>query len=196
MSVFPNQGDLQHSGSMSAHSLSVSWQHSSQYFSMSSWHNTLILERKHAKEVSVVYRQVIAANFNCDTQLLEVSYLDRRKQRSSLSLVKLSGVVQDSKNEIVSTWIETLMHFSYEGMPPSCSCILLQESFQTDRFWGQTEPTTEDSYKSFRRCCMSTVVFIAYLAHHCNVSGKRSNYICKNGWAHIQGRPMFFGCYS
>jgi hypothetical protein len=78
-----------------------------------------------------VYRQVIAATFNSNTQLLEVSYLARRKQGSPLSLVKISGAVQDSQGEIASTWVETLMRFSYEGMSPrSRSYTLLQESVQ------------------------------------------------------------------
>lgn len=75
--------------------------------------DTLAIENKRVKEI--VYRQVIAADFNRDTQLLEVSYLDRRKQRASLSLVKVTGFVQYSEDATVSSWIETLMHISYEG---------------------------------------------------------------------------------
>ncbi|KAF8238620.1 hypothetical protein L208DRAFT_247706 [Tricholoma matsutake] len=75
--------------------------------------NTMFPENKRVKEI--VYRQVIAADFNRDTQLLEVSYLDRRKQRASLSLVKVTGFVQYSEDATVSSWIETLMHISYEG---------------------------------------------------------------------------------
>ena len=122
----------------------------------STWEaDTRFPDKKHVKKV-VLHLHIIAATFDRDTQLLEVSYLDRRNEKALLSLVTVTGVVQCSENDFVSTWIETLMHNSYEGTRALLhSCLLYQTVI---RFWCQSESTIKSSSKPIQRACTSDIV--------------------------------------
>jgi sphingosine kinase len=78
------------------------------------------------RQTEIAFRQVLAAKFSEDTRLLEVSYLDRGRKRGPLSLIKVTGIAQDSEDDVVSAWTETLMHIIYEGrsISPSSFCSL------------------------------------------------------------------------